>query len=100
MAIQSIKQLRVVGFAEGLSFLLLVFGAMPLKYLAGLPLAVRVVGAIHGGLFLLYLAAAVRAGWGRRWPFWLWAAVILASVVPFGPFLIDPRLRREEHGAL
>jgi len=95
MGARSIKQLRVVGFAEGLSYLLLLFVAVPLKYLGGVALAVRVVGMIHGVLFLLYLVAVVRAGWGRRWPVVFWVEAIGASVVPFGPLLLDGKLRRE-----
>lgn len=91
-----IGQLRIVGWAEGASFLVLLGVAMPLKYLAGQPLAVRVVGLIHGGLFVLYLAALIRAGAARRWPVGPWLVALAAAFVPFGPFLLDRRLRREE----
>jgi integral membrane protein len=88
--------LRVVAFVEGCSFLLLLGVAMPLKYFAGLPLAVKIVGAIHGGLFLLFCAALLRAMLAARWSM-LWAGVVFASsLVPFGTFLIDGRLRRED----
>ena len=53
----ALRQLRLVAFLEGSSFLVLLFIAMPLKYLAGLPLAVRVAGSVHGLLFLVFLAA-------------------------------------------
>lgn len=50
-----IGRLRTMGFIEGMSLLILLFIAMPLKYWAGLPLAVTIVGSVHGGLFILYL---------------------------------------------
>lgn len=87
--------LRHVGLAEGASFLALLFVAMPLKYLAGLPIFVQIVGSLHGGLFVLYLAAALYAFLVRRWSFWKLGKVVLASVFPGGPFLIDRELREE-----
>jgi integral membrane protein len=88
--------LRVVAFIEGWSYLLLLGVAMPLKYIAGLPLAVTIVGAIHGGLFLLFCAALLRATMAARWSM-PWAGVVFASsLVPFGTFVIDGRLRRDE----
>ncbi len=84
-----IGRLRITGMVEGLSFLLLLFVAMPLKYIWGDPSWVRIVGLVHGLLFILFCMALVdarnREGWGLRqalWPF-------LAALVPFGPFLID-----------
>ncbi len=87
----TIGRLRLVGFLEGVSFLLLLGVAMPLKYIAGQPEAVRVVGMAHGILFLLYLWATVLAALEFKWP-WsrtLWVAA--ASLVPFGPFYADAK---------
>lgn len=93
-----IRQLRILGITEGVSFLLLLGIAMPLKYLAGLPQAVRYVGLAHGLLWVLYVAAAVWTGISLRWPLTRTFRVLLASVVPAGPFLIDGWLRRQERG--
>lgn len=90
-----ISQLRAVGLCEGSSFLVLLFLAMPLKYLAGLPLAAKVVGWAHGLLFVLYLAALARAAVAHRWRMGQILPAFLASLVPFGPFLLDRRLRLE-----
>jgi integral membrane protein len=91
----SVGRLRVIGVVEGASFLLLLGLAMPLKYLAGMPQYVSVIGALHGALWLAYLAALVdvrlNAGWG--WPRTGWALV--ASVLPFGPFVLEAQLRAE-----
>src|SRR5688572_21425567 len=91
----ALRQLRLVALLEGTSFLVLLFVAMPLKYLAGLPLAVRIVGSVHGLLFLMFLAALLRAGSQCGWPLSRWLVAFVASVVPFGTFAFDPSLRRE-----
>ena len=91
----ALGQLRLVALLEGTSFLLLHFVAMPLKYLAGVPLAVRIVGSVQGGLFLLFLAALYRAGRDRSWPPGRWLIAFVSSIVPFGTFMFDPSLRRE-----
>jgi integral membrane protein len=73
----------------------LLFVAMPLKYLAGLPLAVRIAGSIHGALFLLFLAALYRAARARTWPRRRSLAAFMSSILPFGTFVFDASLRRE-----
>lgn len=92
----SLGRLRVIGRWEGVSFLLLLGVAMPLKYFAGWPLAVRVVGLAHGILFLLYVWAAIQAALDRNWPMRRTAAVLLASVLPAGPFVVDAKILRGE----
>jgi len=86
--------LRRVSFAEGMSFVLLLGIAMPLKYLADQPLAVKVFGWAHGALFMavcwLALQAWIATGWSWRRP----AAVLLCALLPFGPFILDRHLRR------
>jgi integral membrane protein len=88
------KWMRSIGSAEGLSFLLLLFIAMPLKYLGQNPILVQWLGPVHGGLFLLYLASAVAVA---RILNWRWFHILLAfgaSVFPFGPFVFEAWLRR------
>lgn len=65
---------------------------MPLKYLAGLPLAVKIVGWAHGILFVWLLVALGVAARRARWPWFNSAVVVVAALVPFGPFVIDRRL--------
>ena len=81
-----------LGYAEGVSFLLLLFIAMPLKYMAGIPLAVSIVGAAHGFLFVAYVIAAVYMAWRHRWSFKVLTLAVIASVIPFGPFLLEKRV--------
>ena len=91
----ALRQLRLIALLEGSSFVALLFIAMPLKYLAGLPLAVRIAGSVHGLLFLIFMAALFRAGRQRQWPFRRSMLAFVSSIVPFGTFLFDRSLRRE-----
>jgi integral membrane protein len=91
----SIGRLRFIGFWEGVSFLVLLGIAMPLKYAYGEPGAVRVVGMAHGILFMLYVGAALQAALEHDWPWKKTALVFLASLLPAGPFVVDAKLLRE-----
>ena len=96
MLTNPIGRLRAIGLVEGLSFLLLLGVAMPLKYFAGFPLAVKVGGWIHGVLFVLFCVALAHAMVAARWSIVRAGAVFVASLVPFGTLVIDGRLKREE----
>lgn len=87
--------LRWSGWAEGISFLLLLFIAMPLKYALGKPEAVRVIGSAHGALFILYALMVFVVARERHWPARLIGQGLLAAFLPFGPFWFDAKLRRE-----
>jgi len=92
-------RLRLAGFLEGASFLALLGIAMPLKYLAGEPTPVLVVGWIHGLLFILYVVAIARAKIALSWSPVRTAGALAASVLPFGPFVFDIWLRRDQRQA-
>jgi len=92
----SLGRLRVIGWWEGVSFLLLLGVAMPLKYFADWPLAVRYVGMAHGILFLLYVWAAIQAALDHHWSWKRTAPVLAASLLPAGPFVVDARILRPE----
>lgn len=91
-----LRALRQLAIVEGISTLLLFFVAMPLKYFAGLPLAVTVVGSVHGFLFValvvMLLVAIVKVPISAG----LAAAGLLAAVVPGGPFFLERRLAKLE----
>jgi integral membrane protein len=87
-----LARLRLVGTLEGVSFLALLLIAMPLKYAAGQPLAVRYVGMAHGILFLLYLLALVPVALDFRWSWKTCALAVLASILPAGPFVFDAKI--------
>ena len=91
----SLKITRVLGLLEGTSFLLLLFVAMPLKYLFSRPEAVHFVGSAHGGLWILFCAAILLTGWQLKWPFTKIFLGWVSSVVPFGPFWFEKKLREE-----
>ncbi len=91
----TLGRLRIVGFLEGLSFLVLLGIAMPLKYMAGLPEAVRIVGMAHGLLFVLYVLLVIMATIELSWSFKKAVLAFLASLVPFGTFYADKKLFRE-----
>ena len=80
---------------EGLSFVLLLFLAMPLKYWAGIPLAVRVVGSAHGLLFVAFIWSLFEVAVERGWPARRWGVALFSSLVPFGTFVFDRSLKRE-----
>lgn len=87
---------RAISFIEGVSFLLLLGIAMPLKYFADLPMLVTIVGWIHGVLFVLYIAAVAHVTLTDGWSLKRVAGALIASLLPFGPFVFDARLRREQ----
>jgi integral membrane protein len=94
-----ILHLRSVALVEAVSFLVLLGVAMPLKYLAGLPLAVKIVGWAHGVLFVWLLIALVLVKLRARWSVRDAGVVLLAALLPFGPFVIDRRLREAARSA-
>ncbi len=95
----AIGRLRTIGMIEGVSFLLLLGVAMPMKYLAGQPLAVKVVGWLHGVLFVAFCYALMRAKVEHDWGVKQTAIPFIASLIPFGPFVIDKRLKALEDDA-
>lgn len=86
----------MTALAEGVSFLTLLFIAMPMKYFMGMPEVVRVVGSIHGLLFILYVGQLARVHFTQRWSFSFSLYALLASVIPFGTFMWDKQLRKKE----
>lgn len=82
------SRFRLISFIEGISYLILVFIAMPLKYMAGYPLAVKFVGMAHGVLFILFFLALVMAMKRYKWKF-LGFQLFVYSLIPFGFILIE-----------
>jgi len=90
-----VGRLRLVAIIEGISLLLLVGVAMPLKYWKGIPEAVSIAGMAHGLLFILFCMLLPYTMMVAKWSLAKGALVFVASLIPFGPFLIDRRLREE-----
>ena len=76
-----------------MSFIVLVAFAMPLKYFAGQPGAVKVFGWIHGLLFIVFCSALLRTIVIARWPLARAALIFVAALLPFGPFVVDRRMK-------
>ena len=85
-----------VGYLEGFSFLALMFYAMPMKYFAGEPEMVSLFGAIHGGLFVVYIGLLF-IGVGRHWSLTALFHGFIAAVVPAGPFLFEGLMASGEY---
>ncbi len=83
------REMRTVGIWEGVSFLVLLFIAMPLKYMAGMPMAVRVVGMLHGVLFVAFVYTIVNAIASSGLPIKKGIIAFIASLIPFGTFFLD-----------
>ncbi len=85
--------LRIIGFFEGITLLILVFIAVPMKYYYDDPSLSKSLGPVHGILFILFVGYAFSVGTEQNWKFrkTTWK-VILASFIPFGTFYIDKKL--------
>lgn len=88
--------LRKIGIAEGISFLVLIGIAMPLKYLLDQPMAVKIFGWAHGILFVAFLVLAWEYKTDRNKNLQWFATAFLAAIVPTGTFFFDKKLKREE----
>ncbi len=86
---------RKVAVAEGVSYLLLLFVAMPIKYIAGILEPVKYVGWIHGGLFVAYSICFLMAWIETKWKFGKAALIFFASLLPFAPFFVDRKLKSD-----
>jgi integral membrane protein len=96
MSRSPVHTLRLVALTEGVSFLLLLGIAMPLKYMAGMPGPVKWVGWAHGILFIALCLLLLQVWIRERWPVARCAMVFIAALLPFGPFVIDGRLKGYE----
>ena len=86
-------RVRLISLMEGWSFVILLFIAMPLKYFADQPLAVRIVGMAHGVLFLILIAATLQAQLNEdNWSFKRTFLICLGALLPFGPFIVDAKI--------
>jgi integral membrane protein len=96
----TLGRLRITGFLEGSSFLILLLIAMPLKYWMGMPLAVKVIGMAHGLLFILFIFLSTLATFLYKWSLRKMLLLWLSSLVPLGTFYADYKLLRTENAGL
>ena len=92
---KSFRAFRLIAIAEGISFLVLLIIAMPLKYMANYPMAVTIVGGIHGFLFLAFIAMAwvVKNNFQKSWTWF--AKAFFASIIPAGTLVMDREWKKE-----
>jgi integral membrane protein len=93
---KAIRNLRVIGILEGISYLVLLIIAVPMKYYMGMPQVTKIVGWCHGVLFMLYIPAAFFARKPMQWSFFQFMLALAASLVPFGTFVLDKSLKQKE----
>ncbi|CAI8298779.1 MAG: Uncharacterised protein [Opitutia bacterium UBA7350] len=93
--LSALNLLRLTGLLEGISFLLLLGYAMPMKYLWDDPSAVQQIGMAHGVLWMLYVGIAAFLQWKGFWKSRTTALLTLASLLPAGPFVADWKLLRD-----
>jgi len=88
----SVKQFKAIAILEGISFLVLLGIAMPIKYILDHPEATEVIGMAHGILFIAYVLMIIpikkQLGWDLKTTF----LALTASILPFGPFVVDRKL--------
>jgi integral membrane protein len=92
----NLGRLRIVGFGEAISWLLLLGYAMPMKYIWHNPLPVKYVGWVHGLLFMVYVLFAIIVKFENKWSFKKLATACIAAFLPFGTFIFDAKLKAEQ----
>ncbi|WP_053991093.1 DUF3817 domain-containing protein [Mangrovimonas sp. TPBH4] len=87
---------RVIAFLEGLSYILLLFIAVPIKYFGDDPQFVKLLGMPHGLLFIAYIILAVILGSKLQWNNKTLGKVLIASILPFATFVVDKKLLKQQ----
>jgi integral membrane protein len=91
----SIGRLRIIGWLEGMSLLILIFIAVPMKHVYGNDSLTHLAGPVHGALFLLFVlntwSLSVQQGWSIKTRTW---KILLACLIPFGTFYVDRKILR------
>ena len=93
---ENVKKFGLINTVEGYSYIILVFIAMPMKYLLDIPLAVKVAGMAHGVLFIIFCLLLVKAWRETNWPFRENIVFFIASLIPFGTFFTKTKIKTYE----
>ena len=89
-----IKIFKIVALLEGISLLLLLFFAMPMKYIYEQPIFVKTIGMAHGLLFIAYILLAIMLKIEEKWEIKKFGIICIASIIPFGTFYIEKKYLR------
>jgi integral membrane protein len=98
LSTSNLSRLRIVGFGEAISWLLLLGFAMPLKYVLHNPTPVKIVGWTHGLLFITYITLAIIVKTENHWSIKKLITAFIAAFLPFGTFIFDAKLKAEQLG--
>ncbi|MDX9813217.1 MAG: DUF3817 domain-containing protein [Sulfurimonas sp.] len=90
----TIKNFAKINHIEGYSYIILVFIAMPLKYFMGFPIAVKIVGSIHGILFIIFCYLLFKSMLLKKWTFANSVTYFIASLLPFGTFFTQKSIEK------
>lgn len=91
--LNTLNRFRLVSFLEGVSYVILLFIAMPLKYFADAPSAVKFFGMGHGVLFILFVLFLLESMRKHNWNYHFSSKLFVASLLPFGTFFMDKKLK-------
>lgn len=89
----TLKRFRVISYIEGLSYLILLFIAMPIKYIAENPYPVKVIGMAHGVLFMLFVLFLYDSMRKLQWNKNFSSSLFIYSLIPFGSFIIEKKVK-------
>lgn len=93
---ENVKKFGLINTIEGYSYIVLLFIAMPMKYILGFPLAVKIAGMAHGILFIIFCLLLVYAWQETKWPFKENIIFFIASLIPFGTFFTKNKIKSYE----
>jgi len=91
-----VKKFGLINTIEGYSYLILLFIAMPIKYILGFAIAVKIAGMVHGALFVLFLYLGVKAWIATKWSLSQTIIFFIASLIPFGTFFTKSKIKTYE----
>lgn len=92
----ALGRFRVISAIEGISYLILVFIAMPIKYLGDNPIYVKIFGMAHGVLFIIFLISLFEVKSRDKWENGFSLQILILSLIPFGAIVIENRVKPEE----
>jgi len=91
----TLEKFRLINFIEGWSFLILVFVAIPLKYMAGILIATKIMGSIHGFLFMIFIIFLAKAHDKYKFKIKFSILLFIASLIPFGTTFTNKMLYKD-----
>jgi len=91
----AIERYRILSIVVGVMLLLLVFVAIPFRYIGGNPTPSAFISPTHGFLYMVYLAAAFDLHRRTKWPLKQFLVMVSAGLLPFLAFFVERKIVRE-----